>query len=448
MSARVGPAPTLGGTLRRHARPLTGRADDYDGLLDVIGDTHFVLLGEASHGAHEFYAERARITRRLIEEKGFRIIAVEADWPDAYRVDRYVRGAPPDAEAVEALGDFKRFPAWMWRNADVLDFVAWLRERNDEVAEDDRVGFYGLDLYSLHASIEAILAYLDRVDPAAAARARERYACFDHARDDSSAYGYAAALGLRPSCEDEVVEQLLDLRRRATEYARQDGRVAAEAFFAAEQNARLVRNAEQYYRAMFRSRDESWNLRDSHMAEMLDALVARFDRPHRRAKAIVWAHNSHLGDARATAMGARGELNLGQLVRERRSRDATLVGFTTSHGTVTAASDWGGPAERKRVRPALSGSYEAVFHETGVPAFVLALREAAVADALAGPRLERAIGVLYLPRTERASHYFRAALPEQFDAVIHIDETCALAPLERTAGWEAGEAPETYPWAV
>ena len=446
MSLRA--ASTLTETLRRHARPLTGRADDYDSLLEVIGDTQFVLLGEASHGTHEFYFERARITRRLIEEKGFRIVAVEADWPDAYRVDRYVRGMGSDAEAVDALGDFKRFPAWMWRNADVLEFVGWLRKHNDEVPEDDRVGFYGLDLYSLHASIEAILAYLERVDPAAAARARERYACFDHARDDSAAYGYAAAAGLRPSCEDEVVAQLLDLRRRATEYARQDGRVAAEAFFAAEQNARLVQNAEQYYRTMFRGRDESWNLRDSHMAETLDALVARFDRPHRRAKAIVWAHNSHLGDARATAMGARGELNLGQLVRERHGHAATLVGFTTSHGTVTAASDWGGPAERKRVRPALPGSYEAVFHETGPSAFVLALRKPTVADALAGPRLERAIGVIYLPRTERASHYFRAVLPEQFDAVILIDETRAVAPLERSAGWEAGEVPETYPWAV
>ena len=407
-----------------------------------------MLLGEASHGTHEFYFERARITRRLIEEKGFRIVAVEADWPDAYRVDRYVRGVGSDAEAVDALRDFKRFPAWMWRNADVLDFVAWLREHNDEVAEDDRVGFYGLDLYSLHASVDAILAYLGRVDPPAATRARERYACFDHARDDSAAYGYAAAVGLRPSCEDEVVAQLLDLRRRATEYVRQDGSVAVEAFFAAEQNARLVRNAEQYYRAMFRGRDESWNLRDGHMAETLDALVARFDRPHRRAKAIVWAHNSHLGDARATAMGARGELNLGQLVRERYRHDVTLVGFTTSHGTVTAASDWGGSAERKRVRPALAGSYESVFHETGIPAFVLALREPAPANALAAPRLERAIGVIYLPRTERASHYFRAVLPDQFDAVIHINDTRAVAPLERTAGWEAGEVPETYPWAV
>jgi erythromycin esterase-like protein len=448
MSLRTGQGPTLTGTLRRHARPLTGRAEDYDDLLDIIGDTPFVLLGEASHGTHEFYFERARITQRLIEEKGFRIIAVEADWPDAYRVDRYVRGVGPDAEAVDALRDFKRFPAWMWRNADVLDFVAWLRARNDGVPEDDRVGFYGLDLYSLHASIEAILGYLDRVDPAGAARARERYACFDHARDDSTAYGYAAALGLQPSCEDEVIAQLLDLRRRGRDYARQDGRVAAEAFFAAEQNARLVRNAEQYYRAMFRGRDESWNLRDRHMAETLENLVARLDRPHQRAKAIVWAHNSHLGDARATAMGERGELNLGQLVRERHGRDATLVGFTTSQGTVTAASDWGGPAERKRVRPALPGSYEAVFHESGLPAFLLALRERAVAEALAGPRIERAIGVIYLPQTERASHYFRAALPEQFDAVIHIDETRATAPLERTAGWEAGEAPETYPWAV
>jgi erythromycin esterase-like protein len=436
-------------TLRRHAQPITGGAAAYDGLLDRIGDAPFVLLGEASHGTHEFYRERARITRRLIEKKDFRIVAVEADWPDAYRVDRYVRGASADAEAVEALADFKRFPAWMWRNADVLDFIGWLRERNDTVAEDDRAGFYGLDLYSLHASIEAIVRYLERVDPAAAARARQRYGCFDHAGGDSQMYGYATARGLRESCEDEVVAQLLDLRRRAADYARADGRVAAEAFFAAEQNARLVRNAEQYYRAMFRGRDDSWNLRDTHMAETLEALVARFDRPERRAKAVVWAHNSHLGDARATAMGERGELNVGQIVRERHGTAAMLVGFTTYTGTVTAGSDWGAPAERKRVRPALPGSWESLFHHVGIARFVLAWRtDRTLADALADPRLERAIGVIYLPQTERASHYFRARLGRQFDAVIHIDDTRAVEPLERTAGWERGELPETYPHAV
>jgi len=436
-------------TLRRRAQPLTGGQSDDDALFDLIGDARFVLLGEASHGTHEFYDERARITRALIDRKGFTLVTAEADWPDAYRVNRYVRGGGSDAEAVEALADFRRFPAWMWRNADVLDFVSWLREHNEPRREADRVGFYGLDLYSLGASIDAILGYLDTVDPEAAARARERYACFDHVGEESTqVYGYGAALGLRRSCEDEAVAQLIELRRRAADYAQRDGRVAADAFFAAEQNARLVQNAERYYRAMFRGRDESWNVRDRHMVETLDALAAHFDRPGQRSKAVVWAHNSHLGDARATSMGAAGELNVGQLVRERWSGEAVLVGFTTYHGSVTAASDWGAPAERKRVRPGLPGSYEAVFHEVGIPRFVLSLRDPAVAEVLRGPRLERAIGVIYLPRTERASHYFNARLPEQFDAVIHIDETRAVAPLERTAGWEAGEAPETYPWAV
>jgi erythromycin esterase-like protein len=442
----VRPEQNLTASIRRVATPLEGSAADYDGLRELVGDARVVLLGEASHGTHEFYRERARITRRLIEEDGFTVVAVEADWPDAYRVNRYVRGGEGDQSAIDALGDFRRFPAWMWRNADVLDFVDWLREHNDGEPADRAAGFYGLDLYSLGASSEAVLRYLETVDPEAAVRARRRYACFDHAEEEGAqAYGYGATLGVRPSCEEEVLAQLVDLRRHAAEYAQRDGRVAADAFFAAEQNARVVQNAEQYYRTMFRGRDESWNVRDRHMAETLDALLGYFGA---RSKAVVWAHNSHLGDARATSMAARGELNLGQLVRERYGRQALAVGFTTYHGTVTAASDWGAPAERKNVRPALPGSYEAVLHETGEPGFVLPLRAPDVVAGLAGPRLERAIGVIYLPRTERVSHYFHARLPEQFDAVIHVDETRAVSPLERTAGWEAGELPETYPWAV
>jgi len=443
------PGDSLTASIRRAAIPLGRGATDYDELLAFVGDARIVLLGEASHGTHEFYAERARITRRLIEEKGFTIVAAEADWPDAYRVNRFVRGVGGDAAAVDALGDFRRFPAWMWRNTDVLDFVDWLRQHNEGEPAAEATGFYGLDLYSLGASGEAVLAYLQTVDPEAAARARRRYACFDHAEEEGAqAYGYGATVGLRPSCEDEVVAQLVELRRHALDYAQRDGRVAADAFFAAEQNARVVQNAERYYRTMFRGRDESWNVRDRHMAETLEALLGYFDRPGARARAVVWAHNSHLGDARATAMAARGELNLGQLVRERHGPEVVAIGFTTAHGTVTAASDWGAPAERKRVRPALAGSYEAVLHEVGEPRFFLPLRGREVSAALAGPRLERAIGVIYLPQTERASHYFHARLPEQFDAVIHVDETRAVVPFERTAGWEAGDLPETYPWAV
>jgi erythromycin esterase-like protein len=435
--------------LRAVVQPLHGGDDDYDRLVDAAGNARFVLLGEASHGTHEFYRERALITQRLIAEHGFAAVAVEADWPAAYRVSRFVRGAGGDGGSVEALADFRRFPAWMWRNADVLNFVGWLRAHNDERPEADRVGFYGLDLYSLHESMEAVLAYLDKVDPDGARRARERYACFENFPDDPQAYGYAASLDVKASCEDEVVGQLLELRRRAADLARRDGRVARDEFFYAEQNARTVRNAEQYYRTMFRGHVESWNLRDLHMVETLEAVAADFERRGRPVKVVVWAHNSHLGDARATQMGERGELNVGQLVRERYGSAALLVGFTTYTGTVTAAADWGAAAERKRVRPALRGSYEALFHEVGIPRFLLRmLDDVDIAEELGQPRLERAIGVIYRPQSERASHYFQARLAQQFDAVLHFDETRAVEPLERTAGWDRGELPETFPHAV
>jgi erythromycin esterase-like protein len=436
--------------VRNAAHPLTGSAGDYDPLMELIGDARFVLLGEASHGTHEFYRERAQITKRLIEEKDFTAVAVEADWPDAYRVNRYVRGAGDDVDAEEALTDFRRFPRWMWRNTDVVEFLEWLRAYNDTLSPSARkAGFYGLDLYSLHAAMKAVIQYLERVDPDAAKRARARYACFDHFGPEPQVYGFIAATDRSKSCRDEVVSQLVELRRRATEYARRDGRIAEDELFYAEQNARMVKNAEEYYRSMFFEEVSSWNLRDSHMVETLDALVAHLGRQDGRAKIVVWAHNSHLGDAQATEMGQRGELNVGQLVREKYGRDAVLVGFTTHHGTVTAASDWGGVAERKRVRPALPGSCEALFHCALAARFLLTWRSnVAVGDALRDPRLERAIGVIYRPETERMSHYFQARLPQQFDAVLHFDETRAVEPLEYTSEWEAGEVPETFPFAV
>ena len=433
--------------VRAAAHPLVGEIDDYDPLLNLIGDASLVLIGEASHGTHEFYRERAQITKRLIKEKGFAAVAVEADWPDAYRVNRYVRGLGSDADAVEALAGFKRFPAWMWRNADVLDFVGWLRTHNDDLAPHAaKVGFYGLDLYSLHSSIAAVLDYLDRIDPDAAQRARARYACFDHFGSDEQAYGYATGLGIAKSCEEEVVSQLVELHRRAAEFARRDGRIAADEYFYASQNARLVLNAERYYRSMFRGRVSSWNLRDRHMVETLESLRQYLGA---QAKIVVWAHNSHLGDARATSMGQEGEWNVGQIVRELHDRDAVLVGLTTHHGTVTAASNWDGPAERKRVRPALVNSYEALFHDVSIPRFFLTLRNMGHAtSALNEPLLERAIGVIYRPETERASHYFQARLSPQFDAVIHFDETRAVEPLERTVEWQEGEVPETFPTGI
>ncbi|HEY6415633.1 MAG TPA: erythromycin esterase family protein, partial [Acidimicrobiales bacterium] len=371
----------------------------------------------------------------------------------AYRVNRYVRGRSDDATAEESLRGFERFPTWMWRNAVVLDFVGWLRDHNDHVGPDerDKAGFYGLDLYSLYRSAEEVVSYLERVDPLAAARARERYSCFDHYRGDAQDYGFAAAFGAGASCEQEVVDQLVDLHRHAPEYARRDGIIAEDDAFYTEQNARTVKDAEEYYRSMFGGRASSWNLRDQHMVDTLDALVIHLGRQRDApAKVVVWAHNSHLGDARATEVAAQGQLNVGQLVRERHAGDCRLIGFTTFTGTVTAADDWGGAAERKQVRPALRDSYERLFHGLDETSFSIAVAQAPpkAAELLRSPRLERAIGVIYRPRTERQSHYFRARLADQFDALIHIDETRAVEPLERTARWEEGEVPETFPYAV
>jgi erythromycin esterase-like protein len=335
----------------------------------------------------------------------------------------------------------------MWRNHVIVSLVSWLRAYNTRRPAAARVGFYGLDLYSLHRSIEAVLGYLHQVDPAAAERARYRYGCFEDFGEDTQAYGYSATLGLSASCQDEVVTQLVELRQQLAKYVARDGRFPADEHFFAEQNARLVRDAEAYYRAMFGGRAESWNLRDRHMMETLESILAFVSQHHGSARGVIWAHNSHLGDARATSMSRRGELNLGQLVRERFGSRATLVGFTTHDGTVTAASDWDGPAERKRVRPSLAESYEHLLHGAGLQRFLLWLKDGAVRDPLMTPRLERAIGVIYRPESERVSHYFQAQLPHQFDAVVHIDRTTALEPLDRWARHEP-DAADTYPFGV
>ena len=449
-------APALA-AVQRHAVALASSTADDDGLIELLANARFALIGEASHGSDEFYRERAALTRRLIVERRLDAVAVEADWPDAYRVNRYVRGVGDDGSgvgddgsAVAALGDFARFPTWMWRNTVVAEFVDWLRRHNATLAPAARVGFYGLDLYSMFTSIQAVLAHLDRVDPAAARRARDRYACFDRFAEDSQAYGYATRFDLDASCEQAVVAQLRELVARSGEVSRGLADGDADAYFHAEQNARLVKNAEGYYRAMFSSRVSSWNLRDRHMAETLDALDGHLARRRGRpARFAVWAHNSHLGDARATEMGEGGELNLGQLVRERHGAAAALVGFSTHHGTVTAASDWDEPAETKQIRPGLDGSYEALFHDVGHPRFRLVLRgNDELARALAAPRLQRAIGVIYRPETERHSHYFQTRLPRQFDAMIHLDATLALEPLDRRATPAGADAPEAYPSGV
>ncbi len=430
--------------LRPHLRPL-----EDNGLLDFISGARLVLLGEASHGTHEFYEMRAALTRRLIVEHGFTAVVAEADWPDALRVNRYVRGQPGDRSADEALAGFRqRFPTWMWRNTVMREFCEWLRQHNASVPAERQAGFYGMDLYSLYGSIEAVLRYLDGTDPEEARRARDRYACFEHFGRDSQAYGYVAGQGLGPSCEDAVAQQLRDLMQRAAQHANTPGMARDEAFFA-EQNARLVRNAEEYYRAMYRGRVSSWNLRDAHMVETLLALERHLADSGPPPKMVVWAHNSHLGDASATEMGRQGEWNVGELAREHWGQDAMLVGFSTYRGTVTAASAWDAPAERKRVRDGLAGSFEDLFHRTGVPRFWLPLRgNDALRELLAEPRLQRAIGVIYQPRTERFSHYFETQLPAQFDVMIHLDETRAVEPLEPQAGWTAAaqaEPAETFP---
>ena len=433
--------------IARSAQPLSfTHPAEYDPLLAAIGDARLVLIGEASHGTHDFYRERARITRRLIEEKGFAAVAVEGDWPDAFRVHRFVTSRRSDTgqpeQPLDALSGFRRFPAWMWRNMDVLAFVEWLQKHN--LQHGSSVGFFGLDLYSLYTSAQEVLRYLDKNDPAAAARARFRYSCFDQFGEDSQAYGYSTGFGMTESCEHAVIDQLLEMRRRMTPQTHPAG--LDSELFSARENAEVVRDAERYYRTMFGGRVSSWNLRDRHMADTLDRILAHLG-PN--SKVVVWAHNSHLGDARATEMGRAGEFNLGQVVRERYSDSAFLLGFTTYSGEVTAASNWDEPAQRKIVRRALPDSIESIFHETGLGDFLLLLRGDPIRAALAHPLLQRAIGVIYRPETERVSHYFEARLPEQFDAVIHIDRTLALIPLEASVPWHEGqEVPETYPSAV
>ena len=378
-------------------------------------------------------------------------MAIEGDWPDAYRVNRYVRGAREDRDAEEALRGFRRFPTWMWRNADVLDFVGWLRAHNDGLARGARkVGFYGLDLYSLGASMEAVIGYLDGQDPDAAARARARYECLQTLQRRQRRLRPGGAARRRravPTARDRAARRAAPPRRRVPAAA--TGCAAEDEYFFAEQNAAVVANAEEYYRTMFGDQAGSWNLRDRHMADTLDQLVAHLDRHGGTARVVVWEHNSHIGDARATEMAQRGELNIGQLMRERHGRDAVNVGFTTYTGTVTAARNGAGPPSASTCARRRRDSYEALFHATRIPAFLLCPLDAGDSGrALREPRLERAIGVIYRPQTERQSHCFAASAAQQFDALVHLDLTRAVEPLERTPTWELGEPPETYPSAL
>jgi len=436
-------------TVSALAKRLEGRASDYDTLLAMAAGKRFVLLGEATHGTREFYRMRADITQRLILEQGFDTIAIEGDWPDTSRVNRFILGESTE-DAAAALGDFERFPEWMWRNCEMRDFIAWLRQHNMNAAAvtdtKTKTEIFGLDLYSLYRSADAVIRYLDSVDPKQAQLARERYARLDHVRDAQS-YGHDVARGLRPAAHEDVLRQLQELQQNALAYLEQDGPAAAEAQFIAERNATIVVNAEHYYRAMYGSRINTWNLRDSHMHDTLNSLASHRQGQGGSGRMVVWAHNSHLGDARATDMHLHGEWNLGQLVREAERDEALLVGFTTYTGYVSAASNWDAPVEHKRVRPARAGSYEHLFHSTHLDRFFLPLTGPA-ALPLRDSMLERAIGVIYRPGTERTSHYFHAALAAQFDAVFHLDETEAVEPLEAPPHWHHREAAETYPFGL
>jgi erythromycin esterase-like protein len=416
--------------------PPCDEVEAFGARFDRYGEARVVLLGEATHGTSEFYRARAAITRRLVERHGFTIVALEADWPDAAQLDRWVRDRPAAAPADGPA--FARFPTWMWRNIEMREFVAWLRARNAALPTASRVAVRGLDIYSLGASIESVLAYLDTNDPEAARAARRRYGCLTPWHAEPADYGRAVLFGAREPCEEAAVVQLRELLEKRLRPVADD----PEAWFDAAQNARVVRSAEQYYRLMYRSGTESWNLRDRHMFDTLRALL---DRGGPSAKAVVWAHNSHIGNAAATAMGWEGEFNIGELCRTAFGAEAALIGFGTDRGTVAAASDWSGPAEVMRVRPALGGSHEALFRESGSTRALLDLREQEVRAALARPRLERAIGVIYRPETERQSHYFEALLPEQFDAFAWFAETAAVTPL---AGAGHAEGADTFPFGV
>lgn len=439
---------------------LSGSAAADDQLFEQIGDAQFVLIGEASHGTHDFYQERAQITRRLIEEKNFSAVVVEADWPDAYRVNRYVRGQGKDQNAQAALSDFKRFPRWMWRNDIVLQFVEWLRKYNQQSLQQSKplTGFYGMDLYSLHRSMGAVVEYLDSVDPEAAHRARARYSCFDSFGKEPQTYGMATVYGVAEPCEEAVIAQLMELRHQEEALVNNEGILAEDEHFYAEQNARLAVDAERYYRAMFRGRDNSWNLRDTHMVDTIDALAAHQAEQGQPAKIIVWAHNSHLGDARATEVSQRDQVNVGQLMRERHPDNTFIIGFSTYQGEVFAADDWDSPGIRKKVRPGLPDSHEALLHElsqqAGVEKFWLNLqaqqrKQTQDAVLLGKERLERYIGVIYAPATERWSHYLKTRLDQQYDALIYMDKTRALNPLDRQSVADREETeqdlPETYP---
>lgn len=437
--ARPAVSVSVPGLISKQAEVFTRVQDaDLGPLIERAGEAQVVLIGEATHGTSEFYRMRARITRHLISRKGFNIVAVEADWPDAARIDHYVRHR--EAKPAEWTA-FARFPTWMWRNEETRAFVDWLHQYNYNRPDAERVAFHGLDLYSLYGSVRAVIEYLESVDPDLADIARHRYGCLSPWEADPAQYGHAALTGAYRKCEQDVSHMLVELLQKQQAYVLQDG----ERYFDAAQNARLITNAERYYRIMYYGSRASWNLRDTHMFETLKSIL-EFHGP--RSKAVVWAHNSHIGDASATEMGRRGEHNIGQLCREHFKAGSYHIGFGTNDGTVAAASNWDGPMQVMTVRPAHPQSYERLFHMTNAPGLILSVKKREDDELhrkLMKPLLERAIGVIYRPESELASHYFEATLPLQFDDYIWIDRTTAIRPLQAT---ELEGLPETYPFGV
>lgn len=432
--------------LKSSAQPCTTVAD-LSSFLDCVGDRSIVMLGEASHGTHEFYSERAELTKLLVEKKGFNVVAIEGDWPDAYKVNQYIKSKVQDTSAADALKGFSRFPTWMWDNTVVYEFVEWLRDHNARSTKSsDLVSFYGLDIYSLYRSIDETVKYLEKVDPEGAVRAKSRFDCFSRFGEDCQYYGMVTSLGFAKDCENEVVEQLVDITKNEILYTKNSDD-ASEEFFSTEQNTRLIQAAERYYRTMFDKTQSCWNLRDTHMADTVDRIRKNLLEKNIVPKIVIWAHNSHVGDARFTERAEKDEINIGQLLKQRYGDHVVSIGFLTYDGTVTAASNWDGITERKSVVPALQGSYERLFHMLEIPRFFLDFRnDKSVKEALYGPMLERAIGVIYRPETERQSHYFLAELSRQFDSIVFIDRTHAVKPLTLTRCWELGEEPpETFP---
>jgi erythromycin esterase-like protein len=434
--------------LRERAYIHAGNAGEYEPLMELTGNARVVLLGQASCGNHEFYAVRARITRRLIEQKGFAAVAVDADWADASHVNRYVQGDGEDGDARTSLDGFRHFATSTWRNAAVIDFLEWLRAYNQSLQGDAPISFRGLDLYNLHNSNRLVAAYLDRVDPVAAHQMRCRYvsACVGDLSDEAPACGDEFRSTLGQSCEDEIIAEVVELwQRLADEIMSTRGSAEYEAFFT-EQAPRLAHNAEQYYRAMFGGKASSWNLRNRHLDETLAALVDHLERSVAPGKVVFWAHNAQVGDSRAHELPRRGKLSVGQLARERYGEGAVLIGLTTYQGTVRAASEWDGPFEQKTVLPSVPDSYESLFHDVGHPRFVLPIRaNPDVNEALRGSMRQRSIGVIYRPEAERLSNYVQTRLNDEFDAVVRFDQTTAVHALVGDPDYETEEIPGSIP---